>query len=336
MGTSHPWFRTPMKYSLKCLSALILPLLMGVFTVVITFQQQKAAREQWLQDRLESREQRLEDRNLTKEQRQQEWLIASGQRSDLREESSKRYKDELLVDYLKEMGELLKESNGSLMSNPITSILARVKTLNVFRQLEGKRAALVLRFLYESRQLTNTNTSKALDISTATLTELDGNALETLFPIGRLNAYGTLFQNCDFNHYRVDGIEFTSAELYNVSFSFSPWCFEVNYTLAFLDGVNFSYAALETVQFTSTWMKNVHFLSARLYRIEFTQAWLINVHFSFARLGYVDFLFARLENVSFSYARLVMVGFQTAKLSKFHFSISLFSKLRFRFYSRGS
>ena len=152
----HSRYRGPVKYSLKCLSALVVPLLLGVFTVIITFQQRSAARNQWLQDRDESREQRLEDRNQSKAQRDQELSIANGQRDDTRDETINRYKDELLVCYIKEMGDLLEKSKGSLTADPITSILARVKTLNVLRQLEGKRATMVLRFLYESRQLTGT------------------------------------------------------------------------------------------------------------------------------------------------------------------------------------
>ena len=316
-----------MKYSLKCLSALILPLLLGVFTVVITFQQQKAAREQWIQDRLESREQRLEDRNLSKEQRQQEWLIANGQRDDLREDSIKRYKDELLVNYFKEMGDLLEKSNGSLMSNPISSILGRVKTLNVFRQLEGKRAALVLRFLYESRQLTDTNTSDALDISESTINGIDGNALQTLFPIGRMNLSRTILSNCNFNYHDVSGVDLVVAHLDNVSFSFIRLVYKIDLKYARLNNVSFSYSALELVFFESARLTNVPFVSASLHMIDFLDTRLTNVNFSSARLNYIYFSSAALENVDFSNATLVRIQFVAAKLGNVHFSTSLCSVL---------
>ena len=57
------------EHTIQIVSALVLPLLLGVFTVVITFQQQKVARDQWLEDRNELREQRLEDRNESQQQR---------------------------------------------------------------------------------------------------------------------------------------------------------------------------------------------------------------------------------------------------------------------------
>jgi hypothetical protein len=46
------------KDGLQFLSSLILPLMLGVFTVVITFEQQKIARQQRLEDKIELKQQR--------------------------------------------------------------------------------------------------------------------------------------------------------------------------------------------------------------------------------------------------------------------------------------
>ena len=46
-----------MKHILKLISALILPVVLGVFTIVITFHQQKMAREQRLGDQHQLRQQ---------------------------------------------------------------------------------------------------------------------------------------------------------------------------------------------------------------------------------------------------------------------------------------
>jgi hypothetical protein len=45
-------------------SSLMLPLILGIFTVVITFHQQKTACEQRLEDRNESREQRMQELDI--------------------------------------------------------------------------------------------------------------------------------------------------------------------------------------------------------------------------------------------------------------------------------
>ncbi|CAF4130961.1 unnamed protein product, partial [Rotaria sp. Silwood2] len=56
-------FGFKLRDSLKCISSLLLPLTLGVFTVVITFQQQKAAKQQRDEDRNASQLQREQDRN---------------------------------------------------------------------------------------------------------------------------------------------------------------------------------------------------------------------------------------------------------------------------------
>ena len=54
-----------LKNILQFLSSLILPLMVGVFTVIVTFQQLKI-----------SRDQRVEDRDESRIQREQEWNIS--------------------------------------------------------------------------------------------------------------------------------------------------------------------------------------------------------------------------------------------------------------------
>ena len=304
--SSRPRCCLSKEHAFQLVSALVLPLLLGAFTVLITFQQQNTAREQW-----------LEDRTMSKEQRQQELLIANGQREDLREESKNRYKEELLFDFFKEMGELLRECNGALTSNPVTSALARVKTLNTFRQLEGKRAILMLRFLYETRQLTDTDTSTALNISKATVTEMDISALETIPDIGPLLLPGIILKNSTFDNGVVENVDFTSVRLTTVTFS-SVWVGTVIFSSARLDTVNFSPAKLFTVNFSAARLLVVNFSAAALDTVDFSSAYLYTVNFSAATLHTVDFSSAWLHTVAFSSAYLFTVNFSSARLGNLH------------------
>jgi hypothetical protein len=88
----------------KFLSSLILPLMLGVFTVVITCQQQKEARQQ----RLEDKQQRELDLNISQIQEMAQIKAAAN-----------RYRDEVFVAYIKEMGDLLEKKNGTLTSDPL-------------------------------------------------------------------------------------------------------------------------------------------------------------------------------------------------------------------------
>ena len=60
------------KHFLRFASSLFLPLMLGIFTVIITFRQQTEADRQRLEDRQLSREQREQDLNLSRDQREQD------------------------------------------------------------------------------------------------------------------------------------------------------------------------------------------------------------------------------------------------------------------------
>ena len=88
--------------------------------------------------------------------------------------------------------------------------------------------------------------SKALDISKATVTNVDGSALETLPNIGPLLLGGIIVTNCKFDGFVLVDVDFKFATLSNVSFS-SGRLSRVNFTIATLRDVNFSYASLGNV-----------------------------------------------------------------------------------------
>ena len=116
---------------LKFMSSLLLPLALGVFTVVITFEQQKAAKQQ-----------RDEDRHASQLQLEQE--------KTLNDES---YKNELLNTYIMDMAKLLDGKKGSLAFDKVTATVSRAKTLNTFRELDPQRIIRIIRFLHEAGQL---------------------------------------------------------------------------------------------------------------------------------------------------------------------------------------
>lgn len=108
------YFRLGSKSMLKCLSALLLPLMLGVFTIMTTFEQQKIARQQ-----------RLEDKNESRLQREQEWNIAQDAQKTQMKTLNDQYQDEVLITYVKEISDLLEKKDGSLTSDPLIHTFAR-------------------------------------------------------------------------------------------------------------------------------------------------------------------------------------------------------------------
>ncbi|CAF0939208.1 unnamed protein product [Adineta steineri] len=203
---------------LKFLSSLLLPLALGIFTVVITFQQQQAAKQQRDEDRMASDKQRDQERNL----------------------SDEKYKNERLDTYVKEMGLLLEKNKGSLVSKDFLATLARVKTLNIFRQLDSQRNTRIIQFLHEAKQLHETEERRSLDLSAAKLRDIDFRSTDFRF---------TKASYTDFRQITAVLIEFSSATL----------------THSIFMGANIKYTKFNVAN-----LNNVTFSRANLYKVDFS------------------------------------------------------------------
>jgi len=270
--------------ALHLLSSLLLPLILGIFTVVITFEQQRITRQQWLADKNESRL-----------QREQELQIAIDERTVQTRMNQERCKDELLVAYIKEIGDMLQENNGSLTSNKLTHILARAKTINAIGQLDGFRQTLILRFLYEADQLTITDRYDTLDISTAQFVNIDYEKFKEISQMKHISLTGVHLLNCTFVNYGIGLMNLSLARLHNVNFS-----------SARLALVTFSSAQLRNIDFSESTLADVTFLSARLFQVIFSRVRFANVTFLSAQFKGADFSFADFSNSKIYFFNLLI------------------------------
>ncbi|CAF1333996.1 unnamed protein product, partial [Rotaria sp. Silwood1] len=163
------------------MSSLVIPLVLGIFTVVITVYQLREAKIERREDRNESRNQRRQEENHQ------------------RQLATARYRDELLVAYITDMATLLQRNKGSLTSNEVTAIVARVKTLTVLRQLDAQRKTQIILFLYEAHQLTETRAHRPLDLSKAKLLDMD-------------------FRDLALNEKQLDSLSLTGVFISNATF----------------------------------------------------------------------------------------------------------------------
>ncbi|CAF4825849.1 unnamed protein product [Rotaria socialis] len=324
----------------KSISSLLLPVMLGIFTVVITVNQQNA-----------NKQQREEDQKAAEENRRVERDIAA-----------ERYRDDIFDAYIKGIGQLFEKYNGSLISNRVPMTLARAKTLNIFRRLDPQRNIRIIRFLHESEQLSGTREQISLDLSTAELPGIDFRHLAiyrkqldnislastflsnaTFIGVGmkHINFSRTRFNDSSWSSAQLENVEFTFAELHDANFlsarfnfvNFSntsfdnsnlsfAWLENVNFSSASFHKVNFSSAVLNWVKFPSAIIDHVNFSSSQLFNINFAYTNLSYVDFSFATLTNVDFSLANLSNVKFSYAKLLDVDFPSARLDNVFFSSS--------------
>ncbi|CAF3358121.1 unnamed protein product [Rotaria socialis] len=322
---------------LKFISSLLLPLSFGVFTIIITFQQQSAAKQQ-----------RDEDRNASQLQREQE-----------RDLDEQRYRNKIFGVYIKEMGQLLKENHRAMISKEFMATLSRVNTLNIFRQLDGQRNIRIIRFLYEAKQLSEVKEHSPLDLSTAKLLDIDFRdlavdekrlnqlSLAGIF-LTNITFVGIEMTHVNFSHNHFDTANFLLVQLRNTNFSFtrvsnsnfsssvifnttfahgqlkkinfsSSQLDTVNLSLTKIDNVNFSFGNILNINFKFSSFQNVSFSSSIFYNVDFSSASLSDVDFSLSLMNNVDFSFALLVNVNFSYGQLMNVNFLSAKLLNVNF-----------------
>ncbi|CAF1416458.1 unnamed protein product [Adineta ricciae] len=340
---------------LQFISSLILPLMLGIFTVVITLHQQNISMKQRREDHEIARNQRLEDRNESHLQRVQELHVLAMQYEIDRNMSNDRYKDEILSTYMRNMGELFERNNGSLTCNPTVKILARAKTLNAIRQLDGSHNMHVIRFLFESGQLFHKNECPPLDISTALLVNLEFGSLTISPEIEYMILTGVFFIDCTFHDMTIESADFTLNDVYFANSNFMRVDFmstaievtsflsaklnlvwfqnseldEVNFSYAELSRVNFSEADLKDILFLKTVFDDVDFSDAELENIEFHGAFLRSTDFLYTEILKSDFTFSELENIDFSYAEIKKTDFSYAGVRNTDFSESTLVKIDF-------
>ncbi|CAF1255354.1 unnamed protein product [Adineta steineri] len=313
-----------LKECIECGSSLLLPLMLGVFTIVITLHQTNVAGQQRLEDRHIAKEerqqdlnisaqQRLDDRKQAEEQRQLDKKISQDQ-FKLNEEQRQhevniaymQYRDNLLIDYIKDIGVLLKENNGSLTNDYVTKTIVRAKTLAIIRQLDPIRNVELIRFLYEAGQLTRNR--NPLDLSTAQLQNIDfRNAL----------------------YWNMPGLSLVGTHLFNASFAYNTLV-DVDFRRSNLTGVNFTMTSLRSCTFDKALLEKTIFTHSTMCKVSFKYVKLIDTNFANATVTKADFSGAELPNTNFSNAYLMSANFTGARLTNTDFTNATLISAMFR------
>jgi uncharacterized protein YjbI with pentapeptide repeats len=320
------------KHILKITSAILLPLLLAIFTVVITFEQRKENDQQRFEDRELARVHREQDLNmsiLTREadkyaaqlQRENDRDIANNQRnmSQILEnhqykQEREKYFDSLLANYLNEIGQLLKENNGSLTINSGIAALSRSKTLHILRIGIGPiRAGQIIQYLYDAEQLNASN--NPLDLSYAPLNGINFNGL----PMRSLYLVRTRLSNASFTNLDISYGNFSGAYMIGTNFSWAD-CSNTDFTGTNLFKTDFSNAILTNATFTKTKLSRSTFINANISYATFRSADLSYTNLSHTNCTDTIFYKTKMISSDLSYAILVRTKFYQTNLTETTFS----------------
>ncbi len=233
-----------------CLSASI-PLMIGIFTVVTTIQQQKLSTQQ--------REQDKQDAFLLRQHSER-------QADNLRKES-------VLNTYIDDVSNLL------MLENRTRSLLhIRMKTLTSLRLLDSERKNHLFLFLYEN-QLIQKDSQQPI----SSLLKVDGTDFSGIYFQGTkdrqcsftgLHLYGAHLSNSSFINCQLWSANFSKSIMYNTMFYYTD-----------LRSSLFNLSSLNKANFSGTSMTGVKFIGASLIECDLSGArWAPYIDFTNANL----------------------------------------------------
>ncbi|CAF3014548.1 unnamed protein product [Rotaria socialis] len=223
---------------LKLLLSALIPLMIGIFTVVTTIQQQKMSSLQ--------REQDKNDALLLREQ------------SD--NQTAHRHKETIYATYLDDVTKLL-------MSNNETKRLVyiRAKTLIILQQLDSERRKDVLLFLYESELIYHhplTTITTLLKVNNADFNGIHFERTEKVECTFKfLYLHHVYLSNASFIGCYIDYSNFSHSLMYNTGFS-KALLFRTSFRFASLDRANFNQAKLFLTDFSGASLVGCNFRDA--------------------------------------------------------------------------
>lgn len=317
--------RTSCKEVITVLASVLVPIILGIFTVLSAF-------NEW---------------HIEKNRSEQESKIEADRYGQQISLNLEKYQNDLLVGYIERMGIILEESNYSLANNVQMIPLIRAQTLNIIRQLDAPRRASVIRFLYESKLIARIDDSIVLDISTANLSHVNKETLVTEKYDGVLALNGVFIENTMFTNILLKNTDFGSTIMKDVDFSSSTTDYDdyftherflkrlssviihVSFASASLYRVLYASAKMQHISFSNSQLQKVSFSSARLFDITFDNMYLFDVNFRYAHIVSVTFSNGHIENMDFSDAFINNVSFRDVTLENVTFDRSFLCNTKF-------
>ncbi|CAF1443374.1 unnamed protein product [Rotaria sp. Silwood1] len=299
-------------------STVLIPLIFGLFTVVITIYQQRIAQLQRKQDLEISHQQRAHDIELAQQQRAEDRKQAELLRkqdleiAELRREqelnisivqalaadrqhkhdlslADNLQKESVLVGYLKEMADLL-DKNKFTLDNHVGVSIVRPKTLSALRQLDSHRKVHLIRFLYESELIiTGKN---PLDLSDA---DLDGIDLSFL-NLDSISLKSVHMRHALLIRANLSFADFSNSLLTSTNFSGTKMSVGTKFYWAQAEYADFSRISSVKVNMNRIDAHGASFRFASLNQATFHDAHLQYADFEGASVRNADFYLANLEN----------------------------------------
>jgi uncharacterized protein YjbI with pentapeptide repeats len=208
--------------------------------------------------------------------------------------SNDNQRQEAMSDYFEQMTELILDTEkfGKFdENNPSAQLIARAKTLNTLRQLDGERKGQVLKFLYEANLIGKCQADLTLDLNNFQLKP--EHCQPSLLNLSEAKLDGTTFEQLGLQGIALDGIDLKRASLEDAQ----------------LPNIGLAGADMQSVQLNGANLKGAFLPGAKMWR-----ASLIGTQLADANLVQANLNTASLNQADLRGAKLKGAILQTADL----------------------
>ncbi|UJR24867.1 hypothetical protein I4U23_006236 [Adineta vaga] len=192
----------------KIITQILIPLMIGIFTIVITLQQHYTGKENRKKDLEIAAELRQQQLRLDEQRRSQELALDEARRAQDLSIADNNHRDSVFNIYIRDLSNLLLINNYNL-SRPLLNSIIRPMTLTVLRQIDSSRKILLLKFLYESKMIRTDFEDTRVDLSDADLSHIHFGAIHMQY----LSLPGALLINTTFVRTDLTFADFQRADL---------------------------------------------------------------------------------------------------------------------------
>jgi len=210
------WCRLSLKDSIKAITSVLIPIMIGVFTLVLAWQQH-----------VQGQANRLKDIEIANNERTAQIRLEEFRRDQDRQLAATIQMDSVLSTFYQEMSELILENNRTLNDETMRKTFVRPKILATLRQLDPARKTSIIKYLYESNLLRTDN--NPLDLSGADLSNID---LSCLFRC-KSKSDGKIFSGMNMQFLSLPNVRLVNASFVNLYLTWS------NFEDSDLTGANF-------------------------------------------------------------------------------------------------
>ncbi|UJR06639.1 hypothetical protein I4U23_010923 [Adineta vaga] len=238
LAINHFW-HMDFKDTLKIVGTLLVPLVLGIATTVLSVQHAKL-----------SEKNRENDLKIAWQERQQDAYLADQSENE-----------RILATYLHDISMMLLDKNMTLDKFHVVSSIIRAKTLTTLLQLDSKRKRQVIIFLYETKLIAKESDYPSINLFDAELDNLDMNLPKlrqsqySVYNVLQIQLRGVSLINSSFRYRNLDFSDFSQADLSSSDFSWTQ-----------LPHVDFRFALVNDVDFTKAKVSKAVFTYANLNR----------------------------------------------------------------------